>query len=409
MLGLLIFFERFNIFFKNQFGFLKKRLTNDAVLEFTEFCYSALNEKKSTATVLLDFSKVFDTIDHNILVKKLECYGIRGKSNEWFCSYLANRRQYVKINDNKSITSTITCGVPQGSILGTLLFIIYINDMHKSSSLQCIHNADDTTLFSKGNNLDDLIDLTNNELVKIDKWYIIIHVCANELSLNINKTAFSICSTKVVTDVCRVKIRNKEINQVKIFKFLGITIDSYLSFSSHYQNVCNKTSRSSSVLSKLAYYVPQAILRKLYQTMIYPHLNYGIEIWGNSCKTGIKRLQRIQNKCIKIISLTNTCESSDYASLKLVSFKHVHEYFSLIRFFKYNKLNESQNFKTKIENHQTNNSYSTRHSMALNLNCPNLRLSKLKTSFLYNSIKFWNKIPSHIKSAQNLNLFKKIY
>ena len=178
---------------------------------------------------------------------------------------------------------------------------IYINDMHRASSLQCIHYADDTTLFSKGNNLDDLIDFTNTELVKMDKW-----VCANKLSLNIDKTAFSICSTKPFTDIRRVKIRNVEINLVNKFKFLGITIDSNLSFSSHYQNVCNKTSRSSSVLSKLANYVPQPILRKLYQNMIYPHLNYSIEIWGNSCKTEIKRLQRIQNKCIKIISSTNT-------------------------------------------------------------------------------------------------------
>ena len=123
--------------------------------------------------------------------------------------------------------------------------------MHKASSKKCIHYADDTTLFSKGNNLDDLIDFTNNELVQMDKW-----VCANKLSLNIIKTAFSICSTKPVTVVRRVKIRNVEINHVNNFKFFGITIDSNLSFSSHYQNVCNKTSRSSSVLSKLSYYVP---------------------------------------------------------------------------------------------------------------------------------------------------------
>ena len=167
--------------------------------------------------------------------------------------------------------------------------------MHKASSLKCIHCADDTTLFSKGNNLDDLIDFTNNESVQMDKC-----VCANKLSLNINKTAFSICSTKPVTDDRRVKIRNVKNNLVNNFIFLGITIDSNLSFSNHYQNVCNKTSRSSSVLSKLAYYVPKPILRKLYQTMVYPHLNYGIEIWKNSCKTGIKRLQRIQNNVLKL-------------------------------------------------------------------------------------------------------------
>ena len=118
--------------------------------------------------------------------------------------------------------------------------------MQKASSLQCIHYADDRTLFSKGNNLDGLIDFTNNELVKIDKW-----VCNKKLSLNINRAAFSICSFKTVTDVRRVKIWNVEIDLVNNFIFLGITIDSNLSFSSHYQNVCNKTSRSSSVLSKL--------------------------------------------------------------------------------------------------------------------------------------------------------------
>ena len=164
-----------------------------------------------------------------------------------------------------------------------------------------------------------------------------------------------------------LKTRNEKINLVNNLKFMGITI-SNLSFSSQYQKVCNETSRSSSVLSKVVYYVPQPILMKVYQTMIYPHLNYGIEIWGHSCKSGIKRLQRIQNKCMKIISSTNTCEPSDYDSLKLMTFKYIHEYLSLIKFFKYYKLDESQNFKKKIVNYQTNHSYSTHHSMAHNLN-----------------------------------------
>ena len=133
-------------------------------------------------------------------------------------------------------------------------------------------------------------------------------------------------------------------------KFLGITIDSNLSLSSHCRNFYNKTSKSLSVLSKLAYYIPQPILRKLYQTMIYLHLNYGIKIWGNSCKLGIKRLQIISANILNISS-TNTCDPSGYASLKLMIWKDIPEYFLVIRFLKYYKLNESQNFKTKIKNH----------------------------------------------------------
>ena len=123
MLGLLTFLKDSIFSLKINSVSLKKRSTkqnnkNSPSTKFTEFCYSALNEKKSTATVLLDFSKAFDTIDHNILVKKLECYGIRGKSNEWLCSYLANGKQYVEINDDKSITSIITCGVPLDTLYG---------------------------------------------------------------------------------------------------------------------------------------------------------------------------------------------------------------------------------------------------------------------------------------------------
>ncbi len=183
---IVIFINKYNILFEDQFGFRKDKSTCDALLKFTELCYTCLNNKKVLLSVFLDFSKAFDTVDIDMLLKKLNFYGFRGFMLDWFRSYIFNRTQYVDINGHFSPVLTMKYGVGQVTILAPFLFLLYINDMHFCSDLDFIHFADDSTVFKVGDSVEGLCVQVNEELDKIDKW-----LCANRLSLNVSKSAVS--------------------------------------------------------------------------------------------------------------------------------------------------------------------------------------------------------------------------
>ena len=152
--------------------------------------YSSLDSKQSTIAVYLYFSKAFDTVNHNILMSKLLHNGVRGVMQHWFESYLANRKQYVSIKNCNSSMSNITLGVPQGSVLGPVLFLLYINDMYRSSNqMRFVHFADDKTVFASDSDMKNVYATVNRELVGVDNW-----LKANRLSLNISKTSYMIIS-----------------------------------------------------------------------------------------------------------------------------------------------------------------------------------------------------------------------
>ena len=239
---------------------------------------------------------------------KLFHYGIRGTAYSWLKSYLEERKQTVQINSSKSKYLPINCGVPQGSILGPLLFLLYINDLHNSTNL-CItnHFADDTCLIFKGKKLNLLKSTVDRELKGIYKW-----LCANKLSLNVSKTQFLLFRTKSKLDKYRFTLT---LNQTKLYestfvKYLGVLIDNKLSWKHHINELSKRLAFSNSLLCKIRHYVPQKILRSLYYSLFNSHILYGCLNWSNSSESSIERIRKLQKSAIRIISFKNRREST---------------------------------------------------------------------------------------------------
>ena len=219
------FIDKYNILFNKQFGFRSGHSTDHAILCILDKMQSSVESGLFSCGVFLDLRKVFDTVNHPILLDKLEHYGIRGVAKEWFSSYLRNRKQFVSINNTCSDYLDITCGVPQGSVLGPLVFLIYINDFQRCSSKLDFHLfADDSNLFYASKSLSGIESIINAELVHVKTW-----LSANKLSLNIAKFSFVIFHPpqKKKTFNIRLSVNDKPLKEPYI-QYLGVMLDSHL-------------------------------------------------------------------------------------------------------------------------------------------------------------------------------------
>ena len=293
------YFNEHILIFDNQYGFRPKHSTEYAALELVDRIITQMDEKETPIKTFLDLSKAFDTID-TILLAKLRYYGIHDTALLLLKSYLNNRKQYVEFEDTKSEILPITVGVPQGSILGPLLFIIYINDFSQASSVfKFIMYADDTTLFSNlksfGNNIQTREYLINAELSNVREWLDI-----NKLSLNKSKSKYMIFHVpNKDIQYLTFKIDNVIIEKVDEFSFLGLTIDTNLNWKRHSEKICNKCAKMIGILNRLKYVLPHGIKTMLYNSLILPHINYCIMAWGYKGS----RLLKIQKKTARIITL----------------------------------------------------------------------------------------------------------
>ena len=297
---LISYVDRLNILTENQYGFRKDHSTSLALLDLYNKISSGIDIKEFTVGIFLDLSKAFDTIDHCILFDKLQHYGIRGVPLDWFKSYFNERQQFVVYNDISSQKIPINCGVPQGSILGPLLFLLYINDICNASDiLHYVLFADDTNLFYSHKNLSFLIDQVNHELLKLSDWF-----AANRLSINFEKTKFMIFRPKQKS--CNVDVNivlsSHQISLTNEVSFLGVILDEHLSWKSHITHVTRKMSKSIGIIKKASFYLSKSTLLTLYYSLVYPYMQYCILVWGSTYPSNLRRIVLLQKRVVRIIN-----------------------------------------------------------------------------------------------------------
>ena len=301
------FIDKYELLSDHQYGFRSNRSTSLAVMDFVENIATAVDKKHHTVGVFIDLCKAFDTIDHSLLLQKLERYGIRGVSQQWLRSYLSNRFQYVEINKTKSHFRRVTCGVPQGSVLGPKLFILYLNDICTvSTKLKFVMFADDTNVYCSGEDLKEVLRTVEVELFQLKKWFDI-----NKLSLNEKKTKFMVFSGARTNCEVKLKLNQVEIDRVYETKFLGVIIDHKLCWKPHIEYIKRKISKSIAILYKTRDMLNKKCLHILYYSLIFPYLTYCVEVWVNVYKTNIDRIIKLQKRVIRIINKEGYCEPSN--------------------------------------------------------------------------------------------------
>ena len=394
------FIKKYNILYKNQYGFQKGMSTEHAVNALLHNIVKCLQNKEVGFCILLDFTKAFDTVNHEILLDKLEYYGIRGIALKWFKSYLTGRMQCTEIGNTKSNLNLVKSGVPQGSILGPLLFLLYINDIVLSSDVfKFILFADDTSLFFSHKNKKEAVKIINLELCKISQW-----LAANKLSLNVGKSKLLIFTNQ------KNKLKNDQNNEYDVLlngeileevdhaKYLGVLIDNKLNWKFHINSINLKLSKGTGLLAKIRHFVPSDVLRSLYFSFTNPYVDYNLLNWGMAPLTNLDLVNKKIKKTVRIISF----KDSDTSCTPL------YQNLNILPLLKSIELRQSQ-YMWKLYNGFLPSSLTS--NFALNqrtlYSVSSSRLDSLDRYIVYSGPITWNKIPPAIKTKPSLRSFTK--
>ena len=359
--------------------------------------------------IFIDLSKAFDTVNHKILLGKLEHYGIRGNALDLLESYLSDRKQFVQIEKSKSLTRSVSCGVPQGSVLGPLLFLLFINDLPiccPSGKVRIF--ADDTTIFFHSDSIENIIETASIIMTQLTSWF-----NANKLTLNADKSSFTIFKSRgkrIQNLPEHIEFLDKQLKRTTHIKFLGITIEENLTWNLHINEICNKLKRLFHIFYNIRDYLTKENIKTIYYTLIYSRIKYGITLFGLAGSSKLKKIQTLQNQLLKVLLRkdyrfsTNELHNSmdllkinDIAEQEIVTF--VHNYFS-------NKLPPvfDDYYSTLANQHQRN----TRNGQNL-LHILNHDTNIAASSIKISGAKLWNNLDNNLKNIPKVKGFRKIF
>ena len=291
------FMESNDSFYEQQYGFRAGRSCEHALLKAQSILLNSLNKNQISLLLLIDFSKAFDMVEHSILISKLGHYGIRGNALNWLRSYLENREQFVSVNGKDSSRKRITYGVPQGSILGPLLFVIYINDIPEIFKLaKFILYADDANIIVTGNSMAEIHEKISELSNILLKW-----VDCNGLALNLKKTTYMVFSRQKINQNFNLVINNTQIERKSEARFLGIIVDDKLTWKQHIIALKSKMARYVGIMYKIRNLLPAKALLQIFHSFVQSHLNFCSIVWGFSAKSNIEALFASQKKGLRAV------------------------------------------------------------------------------------------------------------
>jgi hypothetical protein len=390
------YLEQINILTENQFGFRKGRSTLDATMQVLNNITEACCKKKTSVNIFLDLQKAFDTVDHNLLIQKLSAYGCKDLCLQWFASYLRGRHQFVSSGETSSSRQPISCGVPQGSVLGPLLFLVFINDL--PSALPRAHGtlfADDTLLQLNGCNQAKLQDDINQTMMDLHAWML-----ANKLSLNTAKTQYLIISNHSTHRAIKITYNEKELQQVgidketKFYKYLGLFIDDKLNWQAHANKIISRLNSGIYALTKLQECSSFQIRKSVYNALVRSHLEYMLPVWAACKKDILNKIKRKQKRAVRLVcGIRDNREHSSplFKTCGLLTVEDLYKLSALKFAFKEQLQPGSQLWRK----HTVNTREKVKNSLAL----PDVIPPNQTRMPLICLPTIWNSAPDHVRSA----------
>ena len=401
------YIEKHNVLNKCQAGFRRGYSTGTCLVDLLEDIYQGVDGGDVSGVLFLDLKKAFDTVNHDILINKLHKYGIRWSAQSWTRSYLSGRSQVTRVGATRSAPLPVMCGVPQGSILGPLLFSLYINDLPYYIPAKLNLYADDTAITVFGKTGQELKTKLENSSTVLSIWF-----RQNRLSLNTKKTKVMLFGTRqslAKLDDFVLRIDGKRIESVSKFKYLGVMLDPTLSFHDHVSYIQSKTLGKIKVLGRARSFLSQELCLSLYRTLVLPLFDFNDHVYDCLTVNDSYTLQKLQNTALRSIlrvdSRTSISEIHTLAGFPyLCSRRFGHTAVEMYKVVHELAPDIIRNRFTWVDDVS---SVHTRAASRGDFYIPNTWLQQTRHSFVCRGGMTWNGIPLETRSARNVKEFKK--